>query len=202
MDRMKQPNTPPPRPDSDLDALVEGVVRHDQAAEESLFAVLQSHLRTTVSMFMSADATETDDVVVETITVVFDHVRREGGFDGDLIRFAITVARNRCRNIMNRNKRRPQVPIAPLVDWVAHPERSPLDHLVEDEAVTFLQSAVDALDKACRLILRAFYFEGRSIESIRDATGLDTVQGVYYRRTVCLRKLGEQLSLRMADYSL
>ena len=199
---MKQPASQSPGPGPDLDALVAGVARRDVGAEETLFAHLRGHLRTTVSMFLPPDNTEADDVVVETITVVFDHVRREAGFDGDLIRFAITIARNRCRNIMNRRKRRPQVPIEPLSEWVAHPERSPLDHLVDDEAVSFLQTAVDALDRTCRQLLRAFYFEGRAIESIRAVTGLGTVQGVYYRRTVCLRKLGERLAVRMAEYAL
>lgn len=199
---MKQPDSQPPAPGADLNTLVAGVVRSDHGSEEALYAILRDHLQTTVSMFMPPDNTDTDDVVIETITVVFDYIRREDGFDGDLISFAITVARNRCRNVLNRRKRRPQVPIEPLSEWVAHPERSPLDHLVDDEAISYLQSAVDALGQACRLILRAFYFEDRTIESIRAVTGLDTVQGVYYRRTICLRKLGDRLALRMAEFAI
>jgi len=188
-------------PDKDLQSLIEGVVRQSPEAENRLFSVLRTHIRTSVAMFMPLDSKDADDVVGESITVVFSTINRDGGFEGDLIRFAITIARNRCRNIMNQRKRRPQVPIEPLVDWIADDQCSPLDHLLEREDQSGLQKAVDSLDRICRRLLRACYLEGRPIESIREVMGLSTVQGVYYRRTVCLRKLGDILTIHTAEAS-
>jgi len=54
------------------------------------------------------------------------------------------------------------------------------------------------LGKLCRLILRAFYFEGRSIADIRRDTGLKTVQGVYYRRSVCLQQVKKLVEERLS----
>ena len=191
------PNDNPSTPDCDV--LVAGVVAGDPAAESALYAMLDAHLRRTVSMFMPVADQEADDVVSESITVVFDHIRRERGFTGDLVRFAITIARNRCRNIANRRKRRPETPIEPLTEWVASPGRSPLDHLLEGETDSLLQEAIDALGRICRILLRGFYFEGRPMEALRSLLGLQTVQGVYYRRTVCLKQLAEHMALRMGD---
>jgi len=134
---------------------------------------------------------------VESITAVFQHIRREGGFSGDLIRFAVTIARNRCRNIMNQQSRRPQTPIEPLADWIANDDRSPLDNLLAEESQTLLQGAINKLSQVCRLLLRAIYFDNSNMESMRIKLGLETVQGVYYRRTVCLRELGNILVASM-----
>jgi RNA polymerase sigma factor (sigma-70 family) len=186
-------------PDQDIANLIDGVACQLPDAENKLFSLLRSHIRTSVAMFMSLDSKDADDVVGETITVVFSTINRDKGFEGDLIRFAITIARNRCRNIMNQRQRRPQVPIEPLVDWIADDQCSPLDNLMADEHHTGLQKAVDSLGRICRRLLRAFYLEDRPIESIRKLMGLSTVQGIYYRRTVCLRKLGDILTVQMAE---
>ncbi len=180
-------------PTPDLAHLVQGVVSGDGPREDALFEFLRGHLRVSVGLFLPGDCLEADEVVVESITVVFDYIRRDGGFAGDLVRFAITIARNRCRNILNQRRRRPEVPIEPLAEWIASDDRSPLDHLLAEEVRSRLREAVAKLGRVCRLLLRAFYLEGTPIETIRRRLGLETVQGVYYRRTVCLRKLGNRL---------
>ncbi len=177
----------------DLTVLIIGVVAGDPEQEAALYEILKQHLRVSVAQFFDKDSLETDEVVVESITAVFQYICRDKGFSGDLIRFAITIARNRCRNIVNQRKRRPQVPIEPLADWIANGDRSPLDHLLAEESQAQLQQAITELGRVCRLLLRAFYFEQTPIEVIRRRLGLDTVQGVYYRRTVCLRELGDRI---------
>lgn len=191
----RSPNSKPEADSSDPDLarLAAGIAAGDSTCEKDLFAILKKHLVVSVSFFLAAGRLEEDDVLLESITAVFNHIRREGGFSGDLIRFAITVARNRCRNIMNQQSRRPQIPIEPLADWIANEERSPLDLLLEQESRSLLQGALDNLSHACRKLLRAFYFEGEDMETIRGRLGLATVQGAYYRRTVCLRDLGNIL---------
>ncbi len=177
----------------DLSVLVHGVVAGVPEHEETLFDHLREHLRVSVASFFPDGGLEADEVVVESITAVFQYLRREAGFDGDLVRFAITIARNRCRNIMNQRKRRPQTAIEPLSEWIANEDRSPLDNLLESEARAHLDQTIEKLGNVCRTLLRAFYFEEIPIEKIRQSIGLDTVQGVYYRRTVCLRELGTLL---------
>jgi len=39
-------------------------------------------------------------VVQESLLAILSHIGKRGGFEGDLVRFAVTVARNRCRNIL------------------------------------------------------------------------------------------------------
>ncbi len=193
---MNQPTTGQGSSDplnQDLESLISGVAAGNADCENILFEILKNHVVVSIGCFLKTGSLEEDDILVETITVVFNYIKRDGGFDGDLIRFAITIARNRCRNILNQQSRRPQTPIEPLVDWIANEERSPLDNCLEDESRALLQKAIDSLTRVCRILLRSFYFEEMDIESIRGKLGLDTVQGVYYRRTVCLRELGNRL---------
>jgi len=185
-----------------LDQVLDAVVAGDPDAERRFFAALLEPTRIAVERFLPPDSLEADDVVQETLTVAFRYVREGGGFTGDLVRFTITGARNRCRNILSQRQRRPQVPIEPLLDWVANTDRTPLDNLMEEEALSYLQDALNRLSQICRIVLRAFYLMGYSIERIRSLTGLKTVQGVYYRRSVCLKQLANILQDRMAEYSL
>ncbi len=181
-----------------LDEVLDGVVAGDPVAEERFYTALRPHVQTAVRRFMPLDVLGADDVVQETLTVAFRYVREGGGFEGDLVRFGITVARNRCRNLSNWNRRHPRTPIEPLLDWVETPGRSVLDHLLADEARTLLQEAVDGLGQICRVILRGFYLRGYSIERLRDLTGFKTVQGVYYRRGACLKELAGLIQDGMA----
>ena len=133
-------------------------------------------------------------MVQESLLAVLGYLRNRGGFEGDLVRFAVTVERNRCRNILVWRSRHPDVAIEPLCEWLADPQRSPLDSLLEGETRRLLQAGLDSLSRGCRELLHWFYLEDRSIETIRQDIGLDTVQGVYYRRSVCLQQLGRFLN--------
>ncbi len=181
-----------------LDRIMDAVLAGDPVAEERFYTTLREPVQTAVRMFMPLDSLEADDIVQETLTVAFRYVREGDGFEGDLVRFAITVARNRCRNVANQRKRRPQVPVEPLLDWYASPDHSVLDHLLADEASSVLQDAVDSLGRLCRIILRGFYLQGYTVERLRALTGFKTVQGVYYRRGVCLKELAGVIQDSMA----
>ena len=44
------------------------------------------------------------------------------------------------------------------------------------------------LDEPCRALLDSIYRAERSIEELREELGLKTVQAVYYRKDVCIKK--------------
>ncbi len=180
-----------------LPDLIAALLEGRESAAEALYHELTGPVRDSAARFFVPDSADIDDVVQETILATFDYLKRKGGFQGDLIAFAVTVARNRCRNIVNQRARRPHVPLEPLSEWIANPQRSPLDLLTEREAMTALQAGLNALGRVCRLVLRAFYIEGRPMEEIRRELGLKTVQGVYYRRAVCLERLARLVAPRL-----
>jgi RNA polymerase sigma factor (sigma-70 family) len=170
----------------------------DAEAGEKLCHLLAAPVRAAASRFLGADAAELDDVVQESLLAVLGYLRKAGRFEGDLIRFAVTVARNRCRNLLIWRRRHPGVDLEPLAAWIADPERSALDSLLEDEVQRVVQAGLDSLDPSCRDLLRWSYFQDVAIETIRRRIGLDTVQGVYYRRAVCLQRLARFLNSWLA----
>jgi RNA polymerase sigma factor (sigma-70 family) len=176
-------------------------VAGDDGAGDRICRALQGPVRLAAGRFFPQDVAETDDVTQDTLVAVLAYLRKRGGFSGDLIKFAVTVASNRCRNILNWRKRWPQVPVEKMPAWQANPHRSPLDFLLENEIRDLLQEGLDRLDRPCRELLVAFFLEESSIEEIRTRTGLTTVQGVYYRKSVCLNKMMHFLKRRMAGGS-
>ena len=196
---MKQPPENPISDRQHQNQMVTELVTGDESASERLYYLLEPRVRNAVGQFFSPGQPDADDVVQETFMAFFDYLRKQGGFEGDLILFAVTIARNRCRNIVSQRKRNGEVPLEPLAQWIADRRRSPLDILMDTEIKGILQRALNAIGRICRLILRGFYMEGRSMADLREATGLKSLQGVYYRRSVCLKQMEQMLEDALHD---
>jgi len=181
--------------------LIAAHVAGDSSAADSLAQCIEPDLRRAAGSFLGAEDPDVDDVVGESLIAVLDYLVRRGGFTGNLTGFAVTVAVNRCRNLLAWRRRRRQVPLEPLAGWIADEEASALDLLLDDERQRLLQAALDGVDPGCEHLLRAYYLEGRTIASLRDELHLESVQAVYYRRGVCLQKAFRILNRLFGDCS-
>lgn len=181
--------------------LIAAHLEGDQDGTEALAVVLEVELRRATSSFLGYDDPDVGDVVGESILAVLDYLLRRGEFQGDLGRFAVTVAINRCRNLLAWRQRQKLVPLEPLAAWIANDEASPLDLLLADEQQDLLQQALGGVGPACEKLLRAHYLEGKTIEAIRSDLGLESVQVVYYRRGICLKKAFRFLNRRLGGCS-
>ncbi len=161
----------------------------DAAAGDRLSARLRKAVKLGAARLLGDDDVDIDDVVQDSLLACLGYLRDERGFKGDPTRLAVTIARNRCRDLLRHRKRRPHVPIEPLATWLADSSRSPLDDIAVKEQHNLLQDALNRLSKSCRDLLRALYYEEQTPEEIRHNIGLTTVHGVYYRRGVCLENL-------------
>ncbi len=178
-------------------AAISSYVSGDPDAGDEIATALAGPLRLEARIYLGDDSADVDDVVQDSIMAVLHYLRKNEGFTGNLVKFAVTVARNRCRNLLNWRKRLPHVQIDPMLTWLENSDRSPLDALLEQEITQLLQEALDRLPEECRVILRAFYLEDVSAEEIRRRIGLKTVQGIYYRKTVCLEQAFRRLKNRL-----
>ncbi len=195
-----QESTPSGNPE-DLAAEVRNLLAGDVGAKDRLVAALEPALLRTAAGMLGRDDAEAQDIVQDSMVAILNYLLGKGGFEGDLVRFGITVVRNRCRNLILARRRRPQVPLEPLGEWLANPDRSPLDLLLEKERLALLQATLDALDPGCRDLLRALYLEGRTVKEILRRSDVGTVQAIYYRRATCLDRAFEILNERLAGCS-
>lgn len=169
----------------------------EPGAADRLTAALQGPVARDVARFLGDDHADCDDVVQDTLLATLQYLDRDTEFSGDLVRLAVTIARNRCRDLARWHRRRPRVDPDSLADWLADPRRSVLDEIEHTQLMALLQSALGRLSADCRDLLRAMYLEGLATETVRARLGLGTVQGVYYRRSVCLRQVKSFLSRRL-----
>lgn len=187
--------------DQDLLAEIPALLAGEDGAADRLAGGLGLPLRQAAAALLGPGSPDLDDVVQESIVAVLGYVRRNGGFEGNLTRFGVTVARNRCRNLLIWRRRRPEVPVDSLADWLARPDRSPLDALLERERLRLLEEALAGLGPDCRTLLRQLYLEGVPAEELRRRSGLRTVQGIHYRKDVCLERAFRILNERLAGCS-
>lgn len=170
---------------------------HDGAGE-SIVAILRPVVARTVERFYAPADMDHDDLIQETLHRTLGFVRRNGGFSGDLVRFAVTVARNRCRTLYHWRQRWAQEPIEPHAEWHRSPAIGPLDCLLESEVRELLDQALQVLDEECRILLSSFYLEGERLESIRERFGLRSTQALFYRKSLCLKSALRFLMQRLA----
>ena len=144
-----------------------------------------------------ADPNDRSDLVQETLVAALQFLRRMGRFEGDFAKFAVTVACNRCRDLLHFRQRRPELREDTFSAWIADPARSPLDVLVDSEVVDLLHEGLAGLDIDCRELLSGLYLGAGTVEEFRRRAGLGSVQAVYYRRMICLRKLADFFQNRL-----
>lgn len=175
----------------------------DPAAVDRLCTVLRPSIRREAARMLGDDDVDVDDVTQEALVAGLGYLRKERGFEGDLVRLSVTIARNRCRDLLRHRARHPHVEIEPLAVWLAAPERSALDDLDESELFALIQSALDRLRAACRQLLHDLYVVGRTPEEVRARVGLRTVKGIYHRRSVCLGQVKKlvQRHLRFGSWT-
>ncbi len=166
-------------------------------ASDRLFALLSHHAAITARDLLGSGVAEIDDIVQDTVMAVLDYLKRRAEFHGDLVNFTISVARNRCRNYVVWRRYRRADSVDDLAEYLSNPDRSPLETLLADEEVELLQEAVDGLDPACQRLLHALYHENRRIEDLQAQEGLKSVQSVYHRRAMCLKKVTSLLKNRL-----
>jgi DNA-directed RNA polymerase specialized sigma24 family protein len=173
----------------------------DDRAATSISEALDHPIRDSVRFMLGDRDIDGDDVVLEAKAAILAYVRKSGGLEGDPVAFAVTVARNRCRNVLIWRQRHPTQPLDDLTDLLADPRRSIIDTLEREELLRLLQASLDDLDEPCRDLLRNFYLRGRSAKSLRRSLGLGTFQAVYERLSVCRRKVARLLSDRLGRCS-
>jgi RNA polymerase sigma factor (sigma-70 family) len=189
-------------PDNRLDTVIASYLAGETAAADRLCEALAGPIRLALLPYMDSESPDLEDITQDTLLAVLHYLRDKGGFTGNLVKFAVTVARNRYRNLLNWRRRHPTVDLDPLSEWLARPESSPLDLLLEAEVRQLLQQGLDTLETDCQDILRSFYLNQLPIESLRRRIGLKTVQGIYYRKSLCLEKLARFLKKRLAVCSV
>lgn len=179
--------------DRDIAAYRDG----DDAAADRLCTVLRPVVLRETARMLGDDDADVDDVVQESLVAGLRYLRRERGFEGNLVRLVVTIARNRCRDVLRHRARHPNVEFEPLAVWLEHPGRSALDDLAEDESCAIIQQALVTLGRKCRKLLYYLYIAENSPELVRKRLGLGTVKGVYHRRNVCLEQVRKLVQRRL-----
>lgn len=183
---------------SDLDLAIAAYVAGDDAASDELYRRLRGPVHAEARQFLALDNVDFDDVVQETIIAVLAYLRKNEGFSGNLVKFAVTVVRNRCRNLKNFHSRRPQVSVDALRNRLTSALfGNPLEALIDAEIRRLVQESLDELDPACRSLLHALYVQGIPCKEMIRPLGLKSVHGVYRRRSACLARMNRIVKKRL-----
>ncbi len=165
----------------------------DESAAARLSKLLRGPIIRNVVSFLGPDSADEDDLVQVATIETMKYLRRETEFAGNVVNLAVTIARNRCRDLKRWRRRHPQADFEGLNDWLSDPASSVLEQIETRERLSLLQRVLSRLAADCRSLLKALYLDAVPTEVLRKSLGLGSVHAVYYRREVCLKRAREFL---------
>ncbi len=178
---------------TEINALREG----DASAGDRLSRALGNPVHLAVVRILGDNAPDTDDVSQDSLLAALDYFQRDAVFQGDPVKLAVTIARNRSIDVLRRRASHPQVDVDTMADWIADSSRSALDDLEQRDLLDILQDALDRMGQSCSQLLRNLYILKKPTEEIRIQLGLKSVHAVYYRRDVCLQEAKKFLQITL-----
>jgi RNA polymerase sigma factor (sigma-70 family) len=173
------------RLEQDIAAYIAG----DDEAGNRICLSLEPVVLAEVTRLLSKADFERDDVVQDTLLAFLTYLRRAGRGPRRPEAFVVTMAGNRCRNLYRRRKRRPTLDVDLASDWLPGKGKNPHEILESRELEEMVRRGFAKLDPACRQLLLSIYVDQRPMEELQREAGLGTVQGIYYRKYACLKKL-------------
>jgi len=181
--------SPSPKNSPDIQELLQNFRAGDPGVSDQLVSILTEQLKHDMANFLGPSHPETEDIIQETLMATLNYLTRDVEFQGDLIGLAVTIARNRGRDLLRRNQRWTQTSIEPLAEWLESPQKNALEMVEASERRALLQKALDSLPHKCNNLLRLIYLEEIDTEEITKSMGLKSRQVVYYRKAACLRRI-------------
>ncbi len=173
----------------------------DDEAGNRLATILQRVVILEVSRTLGDHHPDRKDVCQDSIIAGLGYLRSDQEFRGNLVALVVAIARNRCRDLLRKNTTRRETNIEPLSPFLKDPGRSFVEDLDDRRMFDLLQQCLDRISPACRQLIKALYIDGKSTEEFKNMIGLTTVQGVYYRRSVCLAKMRKLLQNQFQNRS-
>jgi RNA polymerase sigma-70 factor (ECF subfamily) len=188
--------------------LMAGFQNGDNSALEELFARYQKPLYNFFLRMVGRKETA-EDLVQDTFIKVYRFGKSFRGNDAKFSTWLYSVASNQCRDQMRYSSRRPETPIADIVepdqtesftDLVSETEESPVeDHMMRMEVGSIIQDAIDKLPEKEKkaIILREYQeLDYKEIAEILNCP-IGSVKILIFRARKRLRGL-----LQNADLSL
>ena len=169
----------------------------DDTAGDMICKTLEAQVRASVRRLIGPHDADGDDVIQDTLIAMLGYLRRAKVAPDNPEAFIVTIARNRCRNLHLWRRRRSARDVTELSEKLPHIAASPLDLIDEEQRRELLEEVLQNLDTHCRDLLAAIYRQGATIEELRHDLGLGSVQAVYHRRNVCIKKAQMLLNRRL-----
>ncbi len=154
-----------------------------------MIAALAPAVRANVRQFLGPDDPDVDDVVQEALIATLRYLQDDVEFEGDLARLAITIGRNRCRDLARKRRRWRAESIDTHVEQLPDLAATVLDDLDAADRRSLLLAALADLSDRCRDLLISRYLDDQSPEEICARLGIASRHAFYYRRVGCLRRL-------------
>lgn len=176
---------------------MERYIAGDEAVGDLICSALEAPIRAAARSQLSIDDPDGDDVVQDTLVAMLTYLRRAKVTPDNPEAFAVTITRNRCLNLHLWRRRRTALDVDEMADKLPHIAASSLDLVDEEQRRGLLAETLRSLDDRCRNLLEAIYKEETTVEELRCSLGLNSVQAVYYRRNICIKKAQLFLNRRL-----
>lgn len=177
-----------------IQAELERYAGGDDDAANEICASLEVVVREVVIRTLSPDDPDADDVAQDSLIAFLRYLRESKSVPVNPRGFVVTVARNRCLNLVVWRRRRRAENVDDVAERIADPQATPLDFLEEEDRHRLLRDALERISPRCAELLTAIFQHEIPMQDLRKRLDLKSVQAVYYRRDSCLKELQQVLN--------
>ncbi|MBK7257631.1 MAG: sigma-70 family RNA polymerase sigma factor [Ignavibacteriae bacterium] len=167
--------------------ILEGIRSGDESALEALYA---ANRRTITALVMRNNGSQDDaaDVLQDALVILWERVRA-GRYEhtAAIGTFLFATARNLWLRRLARARRESPADIREFD--VPHDDPSPQEALEEEEDLTIVHAALDALGDPCRALLVLFYWEDASMEEVARTLGFANAATAKSKKYQCKEQL-------------
>ena len=162
---------------------------NDQRADERMIEILRQPVADDVRRFLGGDDPDVEDVVQESLIAALRYLAGDVGTEQRAIKLAVTIGRNRCRDLLRRRRRWQLSDIDEAANQIRSPGISALDAVEHADLREHLLASLAGLSEDCRNLLLLRYMDNMSTRAICRHLGLRSPQAFFHRRAACLRRL-------------
>lgn len=167
--------------------ILEGIRSGDESALEALYS---ANRRTITALVMRNNGSQDDaaDVLQDALVILWERVRA-GRYEhtAAIGTFLFATARNLWLRRLARARRESPADIREFD--VPHDDPSPQEALEEEEDLTAVHAALDALGDPCRALLVLFYWEDASMEEAASKLGFANAATAKSKKYQCKEQL-------------
>ena len=179
-------------------SILEAILANDESVLEYLY---KSNIRMIIKLVINNNGTREDaqELLQDILVLFWEKVfKRQFNLTSKISTYLYAVAKNKWLQELNRRKRHTNIE-----DIKNNPGTDELviDRIEEQETIEIVKKCLDRLKPLCKKILILYYYHGKSMNEIKEETGLANENVAKAKKYQCKKELESMIKSILVQFA-